>query len=121
MIRFAGLRAIEIGTEPARLVLRLPLRDELKRAADHDQFHGGAIAMLIDTAADFAVALVAGGGVPTANFRTDFLRPCAGTHVDAHAVVRRAGRTLAIADVDVIDARDRLCAVGRGTYMNMVG
>src|SRR5690349_14732088 len=80
------------------------------------QWHGGAIAGLIDTAGDAAVALGLGAVVPTINFRVDYLRPATTRHLTATATVRRAGRTVAIVDIDVEDAEGRLVAVGRGCY-----
>ncbi len=57
-----------------------------------------------------------GGGVPTINFRTDFLRPAISPRLTATARVRRAGRTVGVVDIDVFDDEERLVAVGRGTY-----
>jgi uncharacterized protein (TIGR00369 family) len=70
---------------------------------------------------DFAVGMTAGGGVPTMNFRTDFLRPAIGEALTAVARVRRAGRTTAIVDIEVIDDKERLVALGRGTYASTAG
>jgi uncharacterized protein (TIGR00369 family) len=101
--------------------MSMPLRPELERKAGTGQFHGGAIAALIDTAGDYALALALGGGVPTINFRTDFLRPAFNTALTATATVRRAGRTVGVVDVDVFDDQKRLLAVGRATYSMQVG
>jgi uncharacterized protein (TIGR00369 family) len=62
-----------------------------------------------------------GGGVPTINFRVDFLRPASNTALTATATTRRLGRTVAVVDVDVHDDNGKLCAVGRGTYSPNVG
>ena len=120
-IAFMRISVESIDVDAARVVLRLPMRDELERAKGSRQFHGGPIASLIDTAGDYAVALVVGGGVPTINFRVDYLRPAAGDFLLAKAEVRRAGRTIAVADVAVEDAEGRLCAAGRGSYLAAVG
>jgi uncharacterized protein (TIGR00369 family) len=64
---------------------------------------------------------VAGGGVPTINFRTDFLRPASNTDLLATAAVRRAGRTIGVVDVDVHDQDGRLVAMGRGCYSTTPG
>jgi acyl-coenzyme A thioesterase PaaI-like protein len=63
-----------------------------------------------------AVALVAKGGVPTINFRVDFLRPSTGAFLVVMASVRRIGRTVAvaIADVEVYDDQNCLTTTGRG-------
>ena len=57
-----------------------------------------------------------GGGVPTINLRIDYLRPAVGSVLTGTARVRRAGRTVALVDVDVYDEQRALVAVGRGTY-----
>ncbi|WP_426242690.1 PaaI family thioesterase [Nocardioides sp. LHG3406-4] len=111
-----GLTCEEVDVERGRVTLRMPLLPQLERAAGTGQFHGGAVASLIDTAGDFAVATVVGAGVPTINFRVDYLRPSTGPFLLAHATVRRSGRTVAVADVDVLDDAGRLTAVGRGCY-----
>jgi len=120
-IAFHQMKVVSLDEESGVLVLEMPLRAELERATGSGQFHGGPVATLIDTAADFAVALKVGGGVPTINFRVDYLRPCTGPALTATATVRRAGRTMATADVDITDTEGRLCAVGRGTYLSKVG
>ncbi len=118
---FLGLTCESIDTETKSVVLTMPLRPELERGGGDGWFHGGPVAALIDTAGDFAVILATGGGVPTVNFRVDYLRPSTGSRLVARATVRRAGRTVAVADVDVFDAQGRLTAVGRGTYSTTVG
>ena len=62
-----------------------------------------------------------GAGVPTINFRTDYLRPAGGDHLTATAGVRQAGRSIAVVDIDVHDENGKLIAVGRGTYSTRVG
>ena len=60
--------------------------------------------------------MAVGGGVPTINLRIDYLRPAVGSVLTGTARVRRAGRTVALVDVDVYDEQRVLVAVGRGTY-----
>ena len=70
---------------------------------------------------DFAIGMLVGGGVPTINLRTDYLRPAIGEALTAVARVRRAGKTAAIVDIEVVDDEQRLVALGRGTYSSSVG
>ena len=79
------------------------MRPELERRPGTRQFHGGPIAAFIDIAGDFAIGMLVGGGVPTMNFRTDYLRPAIGEALTAVARVRRAGKTAAIVDIEVFD------------------
>jgi uncharacterized protein (TIGR00369 family) len=116
-IRFLGLRVARVDPGQEEIALRMPMRAELERGAGSGQFHGGAIAALIDTAGDYAlIVLLEAAGVPTIDFRVDFLRPAVDTELIATAKVRRAGRTIGVVDVDVHDGAGRLVAVGRGCY-----
>jgi len=88
----------------------------VERSPGTRQYHGGAIASLIDIAGDYALWAMLGYGVPTINIRIDYLRPASDTKLRAQARVRRAGRTVGVVDIDVLDDQDRLVAIGRGTY-----
>jgi len=120
-IAFLGCRVVAVDAEAESITVEMPMRPELERRPGTSQFHGGPIAALIDTVGDFAVALKLGGGVPTINFRTDYLRPATGEALTATARTRRLGRTVAVVDIDVTDGDGRLVAVGRGTYASQVG
>ncbi len=110
------LKVLEVEYSEARLNVRLPLHPGLERRAGTKQFHGGAIASLIDVVGDFAVGMTAGGGVPTINLRIDYLKPAVGDALTAVARVRRAGKTIAVVDIDVLDEKGSLVAIGRGAY-----
>ena len=120
-IAFMNLEVVSADPDRDEVVLRMPMRPEFERRAGTGQFHGGAIAALVDIAGDYAVVLKAGGGVPTINFRVDYLRPAGGAALVATAAARRIGRTVATVDIDVRDEAGRLCAIGRGTYSPNVG
>ena len=115
-IGFLGLKVLSLDHATSTFSARMPLRPELERRAGTKQFHGGPIASFIDTVGDFAIGMLAGGGVPTINLRIDYLRPSVGDYLDATAVVRRAGKSTAVIDIDVFGPDGKLCAVGRGTY-----
>ena len=117
-IYFLGLEIINIDLENSVIVMKMPLRPEFERGGSlTGQFHGGAIY----TVGDFAIALVVGAAVPTINFRVDFLRPSTGAFLIAKATVRRSGKTVGVADVDIFDNQDRLTAIGRGCYSTQAG
>jgi uncharacterized protein (TIGR00369 family) len=120
-IRNSGMRIVSTDPETETLTISMPLKPEFERAAESGQFHGGPIAALIDTAGCFALVMMLGHGVPTVNFRTDYLRPAIRTDLRALATVRRAGRTVGVVDVDVFDDREKLVAVGRGTFGSAPG
>ncbi len=119
-IRFHGMKLEAADAEAGSVRVAMPFRPELERGEGTGQFHGGAIASLIDTAGDFALVMSVGGAVPTINFRVDYLRPSKGDRLVAEAHVRRAGRTVGVVDVDVLDADGKLVAVGRGCYGTFV-
>ncbi|GAA3943402.1 PaaI family thioesterase [Microbacterium soli] len=115
-IAFLGIRCTAVSESPATTTLELPMAPALERGRGSNQFHGGAIASLIDTAGDFAVIAGSGAGVPTIDLRVDYLRPAFGPRLTATASARRIGRTIGVADVDVFDDDQRLVAVGRGCF-----
>ncbi len=120
-IGFLGLKVLAVDHEKSTFSARMPLRPELERRAGTKQFHGGPIASFIDTVGDFAIGMLAGGGVPTINLRIDYLRPSVGDYLDATAIVRRAGKSTAVIDIDVFGPDGKLVAVGRGTYSPTTG
>lgn len=120
-IAFCQMTVESVDAEKGIVEMKMPLIDALARGGAHRMFHGGPVASLIDTAGDFAVAAVVGGGVPTMNFRVDYLRPSSGTYLLARATARRVGRTVGVADVDVFDDQGRLTAIGRGCYSAIIG
>ena len=111
-----GLQVQSLDYDASELTVTMPLNPSLERRAGTKQFHGGPIASLIDTVGDFAIGMMVGGGVPTMNLRVDYLKPAVGDAITGTARVRRAGRTVAVVDVDVFDEKGSLVAVGRGTY-----
>ena len=107
-ISHAGMRVAEADHDAETLTMTMALKPEFERAPGTGQFHGGPIAALIDTAGCFGLIMVLGHGVPTVNFRTDYLRPAIDTSLRAVAV-------------DVYDDAERLVAVGRGTFGSQGG
>lgn len=118
---FLGLRCITADIDAGTLTLEMPLRSELERIAGEPQFHGGPVASLIDTAAVFATIMATGTIVPTINLRVDYVRPSSGGVLTATATVRRAGRSVGVADVDVTDQQGRLTAIGRVSLSTSTG
>jgi len=119
-IRLLRMRAVSFDREKLEVVIEMPLAPEFERHPATRQFHGGAVASLIDVAGDFALVLQVGSGVPTINLRVDYLRPALGRLV-ATGTARRAGRTIGIVDIEVTDEQNRLVAIGRGSYAMTAG
>jgi uncharacterized protein (TIGR00369 family) len=120
-IRTLGLEVVSLDYDASELVVRMPHAPHLERREGTKQFHGGPLAALIDTVGDFALGMLMGGGIPTMNLRIDYLKPAVGDGVTATARVRRRGRSAAIIDIDVADDKGSLVAIGRGTYVPIVG
>lgn len=114
--RWHGFVCENFDITAGRLVIRMPLRNELRRSIDGDWIHGGAVAALIDTAGDLCVAMATRSLVPTINFRVDYLRPSTGAFLLARAAARRISRSIAVVDVDVVDSEGRTTAIGRGCF-----
>ena len=120
-IRWLSLKVISLDHERQEIRVRMDMRPELERRPGTSQFHGGPIAAFIDIVGDFAIGMLVGGGVPTMNFRTDYLRPAIGSALVAVARVRRAGKTASVVDVEVVDDEEKLVALGRGSYSSNAG
>jgi len=118
---FLRLSVVTLDHDAGTLTVSMPMRPEFERRLGSGQFHGGPIAAFIDTVGDFAIGMAVGGGVPTINLRIDYLRPAVGGVLTGTGRVRRAGRTVALVDVDVYDEQWTLVAVGRGTYSPQPG
>jgi len=114
--KLLGLQISDDGSCEDVLELSMPFNAEIERSPGSGQYHGGVIASLIDIAGDFVLIRSLGFGVPTINFRTDYLRPAFNTTLRARAKIRRTGRTVGVVDIDVLDDEGRLVAVGRGCY-----
>ncbi len=118
---FCGFRIEQANRDSGSLTMLLPSRPEHQRVSGSDQVHGGPIAAFIDTAGCYACIMMLGHGVPTINFRVDYLRPAAGATLRATATVRKTGRSIATVDIDVVDENTRVVAIGRATYSSRAG
>lgn len=116
---FLGLEVIKADPETQEVTMRSPMKAEFERRPGSKQWHGGVIASVIDTVGDFAVGMMVGRGLPTVNFRVDYLKPAVDTALVAVSRVRRAGKSVGVADVDVFDEKGSLLAIGRGTYSTL--
>ena len=115
-ISFLGLTVTALDADKQEIVMRSPMRPEFEREPGTKQWHGGPIASIIDTVADYALVMFIGRGLPTINFRVDFFRPAIDTALISTGRVRRLGRTVGVADVEVHDEKGALIAIGRGSY-----
>ena len=113
---FLQPEAVSVDAEAGRVEVRLRYRPEFQRRPNQPGYHGGVIAGLIDLTAHAAIAVKIGHVAPTVDLRIDYLRGAGGSDLLATGTVRRAGRTLAVVDVDVASSDGKLVATGRGLF-----
>lgn len=114
-----GLELVEVDENRGVVTIKAPFQTVFERGPGSRQWHGGPIAAIVDIVADFAIFAKVGYGVPTANIRVDFLRPAIDTDLIAHGKVVQVGRTLAVADVEIVNKDEKCVATGRGTYVTV--
>lgn len=115
-IAFLGLKVVEADPIAEQVTMTCAMRPEFERGAGTGQWHGGPLAAIIDTVGDYALVMALRRGLPTINFRVDYLRPAIKTNLVVTAKVRRAGRSVGVVDVDVFNEQQKLLAVGRASY-----
>jgi len=107
---------IKLDNDLLTLVLKVQQSAAVERQPNTEQWHGGAIAALVDIAGSYVLTLITPEPMPTINFRTDYLRPAIRTDLIAEARIRKAGRSIGVVDIDINSDDGSLIAVGRGTY-----
>ena len=120
-ISFLGLKITEADAAKEQVTMICEMRPEFERGKGTGQWHGGPIAAIIDTVGDYALIMALRRGLPTVNFRVDYLRPAIKTKLITTAKVRRAGKSVGVVDVDVFNEQKALVAVGRATYSTLQG
>lgn len=118
-ISFMGLTITEADPAKELITMTCAMRPEFERGAGTGQWHGGPIAAIIDTVGDYALIMALRRGLPTINFRVDYLRPAIKTGLVTTARVRRAGKSVGVVDVDVFNEQKALVAVGRAAYSTL--
>ncbi len=100
------------------VVLRMPFDPSLTTMGD--TVHGGAIASLADAAATAAAwakdGLPAGARGTTVSLSVHYLAGARGCDLEAHARVRRRGRSISTCEVSVRDAGGQEVAFALATY-----
>ena len=109
---------------PGEVEIVLPRSPEI--AQQHGFVHGGLIGAVLDTACGFASLslMPPDAGVLTVEYKINFLAPAAGERFRMVGRVRKAGRTLTLAEAEataVHDGRERLVATMTATMMTIVG
>jgi len=84
----------------------------------YGSLHGGAVHALVEgicVRGTAAALLGEGKACSSQAIEVSLLRPIPGGKVEARAAARHRGRTSWVWSVDVLDAEDRLCALGKAT------
>ncbi|WP_089174393.1 PaaI family thioesterase [Bosea sp. AS-1] len=118
------LGASLVHVSPGRVEIALVPRPEI--AQQHGFVHAGAVSAIADSAAGYAALsmMPAGRGILTTEFKINLLAPAAGTRIVARGKVVKAGRTLTLAQTEVLaenDGRERLIALLTATLMTIEG
>jgi uncharacterized protein (TIGR00369 family) len=84
------------------------LRPHPSISQQHGFIHAGAVSAIADTAAGYAALTLmpAGRGVLTMEFKINLLAPATGDRLVARAKVIKAGRTLTLAQTEVVAETD---------------
>lgn len=119
-MRFLGAELTRVA--PGECEIELPYREELSQ--QHGYFHGGVIATLADNAGGYAgfTLMAADDSVLTVEFKVNILAPGHGQRLVGRGHVKRAGRTLTVAQTDILavtDGRETLCATALQTLMRL--
>lgn len=112
--RWLGLTLVEMDEEG--ITVGVTWREEFAVNPDRHYTHGGILASIIDTAADYAIAAKTGGPVPTVDLRVDYHRAAMPGDLSVRAEVIRLGGTVSTAEARVFDGDGKLVASGRGVY-----
>ncbi len=107
--------AVEIALAPTPAV-----------SQQHGFVHAGAVAAIADSAAGYAaLSLMApGAGVLTTEFKINLVAPAAGERLVARGRVIKAGRTLTLAQTEVVSetaGEEKLVALLTATMMTIEG
>jgi uncharacterized protein (TIGR00369 family) len=116
-----GLRIVEAAREHATFAL--PASEWL--CSPTGKIQGGVIAMLADTALSSAILSVtpAATAMASIDLKVNFLRPgiADGRELIARGTVAHAGRTIAVAHSEVVDADDKRVALATGSALLLPG
>ena len=110
-LNFTVLKSGADGVE-----IKAAWREEWVENVERRYTHGGILAAIIDTVADYAIAAQLGRPVPTIDVRVDYHKAAMPGDLTAKAKVVRMGSQYSTAEAYVYDKDGALVASGRGTY-----
>ena len=113
--RWLAALPVSVNDDERIIEIRLPYRPEFSHHPSQNVFHGGVLSALADVAGHAAVAVFHGSPTPTITLQIDYLAPAMGEAVLARGILRKLGRKLSRADVE-LRCGERLVAIARGTF-----
>ena len=113
----ALLGGFSVAATETGVVLEGALSAAAENAAGSAVAHGGAAAMLLDTALTFALIAATDHDWITVDLRVDFLRPVPLADVRVTGEVVQAGRRVGRAEGDLLDHEGSVCARAVGTFV----
>lgn len=117
--RFIGARLTGVG--PASAEITLQVADHHKQ--QYGLVHGGVISYLADNAITFAGGLALGGDALTSEYKINYAKPAAGSHLIARAQTKSVGKRQAVCQCEIYavdNGAEQLCALAQGTVVAMV-
>lgn len=112
--KWLGISVLSAGDD--EIEIKATWREEWVVHPDRRYTHGGILAALVDIAADYALVIRTGRGVPTIDMRVDFHRAAMPGDLTARGKIVRFGSQFSVAEGQVFDKDGALVASGRGTY-----
>lgn len=113
--RWLAAVPVAVDSEKRTIEIRLPYRPEFSHHPAQNVFHGGVLSALADVAGHAAVAVFHGSPTPTITLQIDYLAPAMGDAVLARGLLRKLGRNLSRADVE-LRCGEKLVAIARGSF-----
>jgi uncharacterized protein (TIGR00369 family) len=116
------IEAEMVSVGRGKVEIRFPFHSKLTQ--QHGFVHAGAITSIMDSACGYAALSVAPGeaDVLSVEFKVNLLAPAVGESFVARALVKRAGRRLAVCTADAFAlaaGREKLIATMLATIMNL--
>jgi uncharacterized protein (TIGR00369 family) len=113
--QWLGIEVVSVAQDTVEL--KAKWREDWVVNPDRRYTHGGVLAALLDIAADWAMVVRTGRGVPTIDLRIDYHSPAMPGDLTARGKVVRFGGQFSTAEAQIFDQGGKLLASGRGTYL----
>ena len=110
-----GIRVTDL-TETT-VTFEVDARPEWRTTVEPPAVHGGILAALLDSAADFSLIGTVGKPVPTIDLSVNYLRGAAIGPIRVVGRLIKPGSQIATAEAEATDASGKVVAIARGTFL----